>query len=108
MVAEMDFPQDQIEELKRLFLEVCYAEEGSHHYFMIRNVILPTPCSPESSDVLLCPNEREGYNSRLYFPTQIQCGKALNWNGGTFIFDRQWHAFSWKLQPTERRLAQMV
>ena|SRR6266571_3420035 len=104
----MDFPQDQIDELKRLFTDVSYAAEGNYDYFLIRNVTLPKPCTPESADVLLCPNAREGYNSRLYFPAQVQCGKSLNWNGTTFIFDRQWHAFSWKLQPTERRLAQMV
>ena len=104
----MNYPPDQIEELKRLFKDVSYASEGGYHYFLIRNVILPKPNTPASTDVLLCPNEREGYSSRLYFPTQIQCGKSLNWNGSTFIFDRQWYAFSWKLQSTERRLAQMV
>src|SRR6266702_8309497 len=104
----MDFPQDQIDELKRLFPDVSYATEGSYDYFLIRNVTLPKSCTPENTDVLLCPNVREGYNSRLYFTTQIQCGKPLNWNGSTFIFDRQWCAFSWQLQPTERRLTQMV
>lgn len=104
----MNFPQDQIDELKRLFPDINYAAEGGYDYFLIRNVTLSRPCTPEVTDVLLCPNEREGYNSRLYFPMQVQCSKPLNWNGSTFIFDRQWHAFSWKLQPTERRLAQMI
>lgn len=104
----MDYHQDEIDELKRLFADVSYASEGNYDYFLIRNVKLPEPCIPESTDVLLCPNEREGYNSRLYFPTKVQCGKSLNWNGSTFILGRQWHAFSWKLQSAERRLAQMV
>lgn len=108
MGLSMNFPQDQVQELKRLFSDVSYAADGGYDYFLIRNVTLAKPCIPETTDVLLCPNAREGYNSRLYFPSRIQCGKQLNWNGTTFIFDRQWHAFSWQLQPIERRLAQMV
>lgn len=104
----MDFSQDQIDELNRLFPDVNYAAEGGFDYFLIQNVTLAKSCTPECIDVLLCPNQREGYNSRLYFPTQVQSGKKLNWNGANFIFDRQWYAFSWQLQPTERRLAQML
>jgi hypothetical protein len=104
----MNFPQDQIDELKRLFPKASYASEGGFDYFLIQDVALAESCTPTCTDVLLCPNQREGYNSRLYFPSQIQSGKRLNWNGTSFILGRPWYAFSWQLQPTERRLTQML
>ncbi len=103
----MNFPQEQIDELKRLFPGVSYAAEGGFDYFLLPNVPLPTQCQSGPMDVLLCPNVRDGYNSRLYFPVQVQCGKTPNWNGGTFLFGRQWHAFSWRLSQGAR-LLQMV
>lgn len=104
----MEYPQEQVDELKRLFSNVSYAEEGGFHYFLIENLQLPDGCQPGRSDVLLCPQLREGYQSRLYFPTQVSATKQLNWNGNTFILDRQWFAYSWRLQQNDLRLAQMV
>lgn len=106
----MDFPHEQIEELKAMFPGISHAEEGGCDFFLIPNLKLPPSCSPESTDVLFCPNKRGGYNSRLYFPSVVQSGKALNWNGqNEFILGRRWFAFSWQLPPTtERRLSQIV
>lgn len=104
----MNYPQEQINELKRLSPNVSYAEEGGYHYFLIQGLQLPDGCHPNSSDVLLCPQLREGYQSRLFFPTQVGSSKQLNWNGSTFIFNRQWFAYSWRLQQSDLRLAQMV
>jgi hypothetical protein len=103
----MNFPQDQIDELKQMFPGVSYAAEGGFDYFLLPSVKLPGSCQPGQTDILLCPNVRDGYNSRLYFPDRIQCGKSPNWNGSTFIFDKQWHAFSWRLSQG-LRLLQMV
>jgi len=105
----MNFPQEQIDELKVVFPGVSHAMEGGKDYFLIENLLLPEPSSPRSLDVLFCPTQVQGYNSRLYFSAQVQTGKSLNWNGqNTFILGRQWHAFSWQLPQTERRLVQMV
>ena len=105
----MNFPEDQVNELKAVFPGVSYATEGGNDYFLISNLLLPEPASPRVLDVLLCPNMVQGYNSRLYFASQVQTGKNLNWNGqNTFILGRQWHAFSWQLPQAERRLVQMV
>lgn len=103
----MNYPQEQIDELKRLFPGVSYASEGGFDYFLLPNVQLPPQCQSGQIDVLLCPNHREGYNSRLYFPDKVQSGRTPNWNGSTFIFDRQWYSFSWKLSEG-LRLSQMV
>ncbi len=103
------FPEDEISELKSMFPGVKYAQEGTYDYFLIAGLKLPPNCLPATVDVLLCPNQREGYNSRLYFSELVQSGKPLNWNvRGAWILDRAWHAFSWQLQPTDRRLSQMV
>jgi hypothetical protein len=105
----MDFPQEQIDELKAMFPGISHAEEGEFDFFFIPGLKLPPSCSPESIDVLFCPNQRGGYNSRLHFASMVQSGKALNWNGqNEFILGRRWFAFSWQLPPAERRLSQMV
>lgn len=105
----MDFPREQLDELKAMFPGISHATEGGFDYFLIPNLQLPPSCSPESIDVLFCPNQREGYNSRLYYASVVQSGKSLNWNGqNTLILDRRWFAFSWQLPPAERRLSQLV
>lgn len=99
---------DQIEELKKLFSGVKYAEEAGHRYFLIQDIELPANCTPDKVDILLCPDHREGYRSRLFFASQINSGKSLNWNiQGIRILERNWYAFSWKL-PEGLRLAQML
>lgn len=99
---------DQIEELKKLFPGVMYAEEGGYHYYLVPNVKLPEKCTPQQVDVLLCPDSRDGYRSRLFFASRINSGKTLNWNAlGVRILERTWYAFSWQL-PDGLRLAQML
>ncbi len=105
----MSFPADELAELKRMFPGVSYAEEAGYNYFFMPGVELPSGCSPATVDVLLCPNNKDGYNSRLYFGQIVQSGKALNWNTqGAWILNRLWYAFSWQLEPAQRRLAQLV
>jgi len=98
----------QIDELKKLCPEVHYAEEGGHHYYLISNLQLPDGCTPQLINVLLCPDNREGYHSRLFFESRVESGKQMNWNSDTFrILERSWHVFSWQL-PEGLRLAQML
>jgi hypothetical protein len=104
----MDFPQDQIDELKRLFGEVLSCNESGFIYFFIPALSLPEGCSHEKVDVLLCPMPRDGYNSRLFFAEKIQSKKPQNWNvNGIRIIERNWYAFSWRT-PENLRLATMV
>lgn len=105
----MTFPADQIEELKRLFPGAAGAEEGGCAYFLIPAAILPAGCSPAATDLLLCPGARDGYPSRLFLGERVQCPKKLNWNAtGVRILERNWHAFSWKVNRAGLRLAQLV
>lgn len=104
----MKFPQDQIDELKKIFPEVSIYEEGGYTFFLIPNFELPKGCIPEKTDVLLCPMQRDGYSSRLFFSEKVQSCKTLNWNAnGVRILERNWYAFSWRVQPN-LRIAQMI
>jgi hypothetical protein len=108
----MQFPQDQVAELLELSRGLREFEEGGFKYFFLPGLHLPEGCEPGKVDALLCPMQRDGYISRLYFAFQVRpAGKensaALNWNGSVRILERNWHAHSWRM-PTGLRLAQMV
>jgi hypothetical protein len=103
----MGFPDDQIEELKRFFPEIQAAQEGGITYLLLRDASLPATCTPARTDLLLCPAERDGYPSRLYFAQRPSSKTGLNWNGNIRLLERQWSAYSWKVAPG-LRLVQMV
>jgi len=103
----MGLPEDQIAELKQFFREIFAATEGGIIYLLLRDAALPSGCMPARMDLLLCPFERDGYPSRLYFAERVQCAKALNWNSGVRVLERNWSAFSWKIAGG-LRLLQMV
>ncbi len=109
----MAWSDNEIEELKKYYSDVMMAEEGGFTYFLIKEVKLPSYCSPSKVDVLLCPMSREGYTSRLFFANKItnnmEGAKTLNWNSNDQrILDRNWHAYSWKINKDDLRLAQMM
>jgi hypothetical protein len=103
------FASDEIEEL-RLLGSLQQAQEGGTTFILISQLALPPGCTPERVDVLLCPTQREGYSSRLFFAQQVQkrSGPAPNWNGSVRILERNWYAFSWRMPTQPMRLAQMV
>lgn len=106
----MSLPDDEVAELKGFFPDLLAAKEGGITYVLLRNARLPQGCSPSSMDLLLCPAERDGYTSRLYFAERVQAAPtapALNWNGTCRVLERNWSAFSWKV-PGGLRLAQLV
>jgi len=101
----MNVPPDQVDELKLLFGEIKVCEEVGITYFLIPNLQLPDGCTRAVVDALLCPTARDGYNARLFFAAQVKPG--LNWNGNFRICERNWYAFSWRLDAN-LRLAQIV
>ncbi|MDD5259490.1 MAG: hypothetical protein PHD29_05940 [bacterium] len=103
------FPEDQISELKKLSPDVMLAEEGGIEYLLIPKLAMPPNCDPAIVDVILCPVQRDGYPSRLFFAQKVKSPKTLNWNGQDVrILDKTWHAYSWKVIRPGLRLAQMV
>lgn len=103
----MIFPQEQIEELKRIAPNLCLAEEGGYPYILIEQLQLPDGCQPASADVLLCPKPRDGYASRLFFQQVITEIPARNWNGNIRVLERNWWAMSWRV-PEGLRLAEIL
>ena len=100
---------NQIDELKGLCTELLAADEGGTGFLLLRDAILPPACVPAKLDLLLCPAQRDGYESRLFFAEKPSCTKALNWSGPVRILDRNWWVYSWKIPNGCRlRLAQMV
>lgn len=106
----MAFPQDEVNELEQLFPGAVMYADGDSELFLLPNMLLPSGCSPQRTDLLLCPTQRDGYPSRLFFAERIQAPttQSLNWNGGGYIIERTWHAFSLKIEEPGLRLAQMV
>lgn len=104
----MVFPADQVQELKLLAPGLSSCEEGGFTYFLLPSFPLPVGCRPERTDLLFCPMPRDGYTSRLYYAEPVACRTALNWNGMVRMLERNWHAFSWRINQTDLRLAQVI
>lgn len=103
-----DLAPDQLEELRLLHQDARCAEEGGVTYVLLSNLSLPGGCTPPTIDALLCPSPRDGYDSRLFFASQIQTPSPRNWNGTFRILDRNWYAFSWRLSSAGLRIAQVL
>lgn len=105
----MSFPEDQLAELKELCPDASHLKDGGTDYFLLPTLALPSGCAPAVADALLCPTPRDGYNSRLFFDRTIASSQALNWHmQNVRIGDRNWNVYSWKLNRTDLRLAQIV
>lgn len=104
----MDLDQSQIEELNGVTSDLKILSEGGYTYIYLSKVKLPGNCVPLEVDCLLCPMEKDGYKSSLFFSTKIECGKDLNWNRTNVrIVDKTWHAISWQTFE-EHRLIGMI
>src|SRR4051794_27215329 len=95
----MTLPQDQLDELRKFYPAAASAKEAGITYVLLPSATLPSGCNPANIDLLLCPAPRDGYPSRLYFGAQISSPKPLNWNGSTRVLERNWFAYSWKIDP---------
>jgi hypothetical protein len=105
----MTFDTQQIAELKRYCKKVSSLTEGGVTFLELEGLRLPAGCSPEVCDAVLCPVDREGYPSRLYFAVQVTFPFARNWNvTNARIGERNWYAFSWKVRLVSPTLAQLL
>jgi hypothetical protein len=94
----MQFPETEIAELKKIAPDLSIAQEGGYTFILLPNLTLPAGCVPAISDVLLCPKPRDGYESRLFFTSQITGGPVRNWNGNIRVLGRNWCAVSWRVK----------
>jgi hypothetical protein len=103
---------DEVLELQQQFSGARQCEEGGTTFYFIPSLRMPSGCTPQQTDVLLCSTPRDGYPSRLYFAEHVQGPINQNWNGSSYyILGREWYAFSWSdiqgLRLTELVLAYM-
>lgn len=98
--------EDELAELRLFCGVVTEFREGDKRYFLLERVTLPAGCSPAATEALLCPHERDGYQTRLFL-TQPVNGRGANWTVHR-ILDRNWHTWSWKGISQEQRLAQIL
>lgn len=104
----MDFPEDQINELKVISPNLSIAQEGGLTYIRIKDLQLPESCEPKVVDALLCPSSREGYQSTLFYSVKVTGCPERNWNRNAVrILNDNWYAISWQVKPG-LRLAEMV
>lgn len=104
----MQFPEEQVAELREICPGALQCEEGGIPYFFLPKLSTPDGCSPEQVDALLCPSALHGYNSRLFLAQRITSPQPRNWNFEARILERMWHAISWGIPETNLRLAQML
>jgi hypothetical protein len=104
----MGYAADQIEELKRYCENVSALPEGGIDFLYLGELRLPAGCSPATCDALLCPVAKDGYPSRLYFSVQVSGRFARNWNGTARIGEKNWYAFSWRVDLSAPTLAQLL
>lgn len=95
----MQFNENDIAELKLISPDLSFAQEGGSQFILIKGLLLPSGCNPQRVDALLCPNPREGYNSRLYFSEKISGCPDRNWNGNLRVLEKNWCAISWQVPP---------
>lgn len=105
----MGYPPEQIEDLKRYCVKLSALSEGSVTFFHMEGLRLPAGCEPAVCDALLCPVEKDGYPSRLYFSARIVSGYTQNWNcSDARIGEKNWFAFSWKVDLVSPTLSQLL
>jgi len=103
----MDFPQDQIDELKKIAPQISISEEGGYTYIMIENLKLPEGCKPSEVNALLCPALKDGYQSSMFFAQKIDCSAQKDWKRNIRVLGTNWYALSWQTL-SGLRLAEML
>lgn len=103
----MSFNEAQLDELKLIAPNLSSSQEGGYNYILIEKLVLPSGCNPPVVDALLCPEPREGYQSRLFLSEQITGCPGRNWNGRIRVLNKNWYAISWQV-PNGLRLAEAL
>ena len=106
----MEYPQEQINELKRYCAKVSALTEANATYLYLEELRLPDGCDPGICDALLRPFPgADGYPSQLYFSVQVNSPHARNWNvSNVRICEKNWFAFSWKVNPASPTLTRIL
>lgn len=98
--------EGELAELGLLCDAVTEFREGDKRYLLLKRVTLPAGCNPTATEALLCPQERDGYQTRLFLAQPVN-GRGANWTVHR-ILDRNWHTWSWQGISANQRLAQIL
>jgi hypothetical protein len=94
---------EDLEELEALCGKATVYNEGGRRYILLEHLELPDGCI--SGPALLCPQEHEGYLTRLFLASPQP--KGNNWKV-LRILDREWHTWSWQGIAADQRLVQIL
>lgn len=105
----MEYPREETEELKHYCAKLSLLLEAGVSFLYMEGLRLPTGCDPSVCDALLCPVPKDGYPSRLYLSAEVRSPYTRNWNVRNLrIGEKNWFAFSWKVELTNPTLAQLL
>lgn len=97
---------DEVAELELICGKVSEYQAEGRRLLLLEKVPLPGDGSSSTREGLLCPEERDGYATRLFLSAPVN-GKGTNWTRHR-ILDREWHSWSWKDVPANQRLSQIL
>lgn len=97
---------DDLSELQLICVRVSEFQAEGRRFLLLGKLTLPPGCTPAAAEGLLCPQERDGYATRLFLSEPIS-GKGTNWSRHR-ILDREWHTWSWQGISANQRLAQIL
>ncbi len=80
--------------------------EAQYAFVLLTKLSFRAGAESLTMDALLCPQEHEGYATRLFLERQVP-GKGNNWKSYPFL-GRTWHACSWKDIVPEQPLLQIL
>lgn len=85
-------PAEKLEELQRSYPNATLLTEAGYELISIPKIKIVTGGVEDIYDVLLCPRQHSGYDTRLFLDRQIN-GRGQNWK--TFpILGKTWWACS--------------
>ena len=98
----MDF-EEQLKELQENFpgIMVSVEQEGGCRFLRLSEFFVDKADPSQKLSCLFGCDSHLGYDSRLWFPKQIQTVETRNWNAqNTYILGSTWFAFSYKAKGT--------
>ena len=87
-------PREEFEKLKAVFPSAQALGNGDRINVFLPKLPIRSNGKLIHRDVLLCPYEHGGYDTRLFLSEPVE-GKGQNWSTHT-LFTRNWHTWSWR------------
>jgi hypothetical protein len=102
----MSIDETQLPALRDVCNEAQIVTDGQYTFALLSGLSFRAGSETQSMDALLCPQEHEGYATRLFLE-RIVPGKGNNWKPYPFL-GRTWHSCSWKDVVREQSLIEIL